>query len=152
MRRYAAVAILAILAGFGGGEPAAAFELSKASVLSGDRTHEFRVEVARTRSQQIQGLMFRRRLDADAGMLFVYRRAARVRMWMKNTYVPLDMLFIDRTGVIVEIAQRTVPLSTRTIPSKKPVTAVLEVNAGTVARLGIEVGDRVVSPALPGLP
>lgn len=152
MRRYATVAILAILAGLGGGEPAAAFELSKASVLSGGRTHEFRVEVARTRSQQIKGLMFRRRLDADAGMLFVYRRAARIGMWMKNTYVPLDMLFIDRTGMIVEIAQRTVPLSTTVIPSKKPVMAVLEVNAGTVARLGIEIGDRVVSPALPGPP
>ncbi len=147
MRRY--VAVLAVLAGLGGGEPAAAFESSEASVLSGGRTHEFRVEVARTRREQIQGLMFRRRLDADAGMLFVYRRAARVLMWMKNTYVPLDMLFIDRTGAIVEIAQRTVPLSTATISSKKPVTAVLEVNAGTVARLGIEIGDRVVSPALP---
>ena len=150
MRRYVATAILAVLAG--GGEPAAAFELSEASVLSGGRSHDFRVEVARTRRQQIQGLMFRRHLDADAGMLFVYRRAAPVAMWMKNTFVPLDILFIDPAGVIVEIAQRTMPLSTTNIPSKKPVTAVLEVNAGTVARLGIGIGDRVVSPALPGSP
>lgn len=150
MKRY--VAILAVLAGLDGGEPAAAFELSEASVLSGGRSHDFRVEVARTRRQHVQGLMFRRHLDADAGMLFVYRRAAPVAMWMKNTYVPLDILFVDRAGVIVEIAQRTMPLSTTNIPSKKPVTAVLEVNAGTVARLGIEIGDRIVSPALPGPP
>ena len=144
-----AVAVLAILAGFNGEKPAAAFESSEVSVLSGGRTHDFRVEVARTRREQTQGLMFRRHLDADAGMLFVYRRAAPVAMWMKNTYLPLDILFIDRAGAIVEIAQRTMPLSTKNIPSKKPVTAVLEVNAGTVARLGIRIEDRVVSPALP---
>ena len=108
---------------------------------------EFTVEVAQSSAQQSQGLMFRRRLAADAGMLFVYRRVAPVAMWMQNTFIPLDMLFIGADRRIAHIAERTVPMSTATIESGKPVSSVLELNAGTVSRLGIKQGDVVTSPA-----
>ena len=106
------------------------------------------MEVARTGRQQAQGLMFRRRLAADAGMLFVYRRVAPVSMWMRNTYIPLDMLFIAADGTITHIAQRTTPHSLETISSTGQVKSVLELNAGTTARLKIRIGDKVRSPAL----
>lgn len=112
--------------------------------------HKFTVEIARTPQQQTQGLMFRRRLAPDAGMLFLYGGSRRARMWMKNTYIPLDMIFIGNGGRIVDMAQRTVPLSLETVASNHPVRAVLEVNAGTVARLGLAVGDRVAYPAFTG--
>jgi uncharacterized membrane protein (UPF0127 family) len=108
----------------------------------------FTVELALTPSQQAQGLMYRRSLAPTAGMLFLYRPAQPISMWMMNTYVPLDMLFVAADRRIVRIAERTVPLSTDTIPSGQPVMAVIELAAGSTARLGIKVGDRVESPAL----
>ena len=110
---------------------------------AGART--FRVEVARTGLQRMRGLMFRRHLAADAGMLFLFDGEAPVSMWMRNTYIPLDMLFIARGGRIVRIAERTVPFSEVPIPSGEPVVAVLELNAGTVSRLGIRPGTRVLT-------
>ena len=114
-------------------------------VRSDTGTRTFRVEVARTGPQRMRGLMFRRHLAADAGMLFLFDREAPVSMWMRNTYIPLDMLFIARGGRIVRIAERTVPLSEVSIPSGGPVVAVLELNAGTVSRLGIRPGTRVLT-------
>ncbi len=105
--------------------------------------HSFKIEIARTPEQMALGLMYRRRLAADAGMLFVHDRLQRVRMWMKNTYIPLDMLFVGADGRILDLKQRTVPRSLAVIASKKPVLAVFEVNAGTVSRLGIGIGDRL---------
>ena len=92
------------------------------------------------------GLMFRTALAPDAGMLFLYPTPRETSFWMQNTYLPLDMLFIDEDGVIRHIAERTVPLSTTPVPSNGPVRAVLEVNGGTSDRLGIAVGDRVSWP------
>mgnify|MGYP002817248391 FL=1 len=126
----------------------AVFGKSTISIVSGDKTHSFRVELALTHQQQMQGLMFRRRMAPDAGMLFVYKREEPIAMWMKNTYIPLDMLFIARDGKIVKIAERTVPLSQATISSGGEVVAVLELNAGTASRLGIGPGDRVQATAL----
>lgn len=105
--------------------------------------HRFLVELANTPETMSRGLMFRERMAADAGMLFDFRRDGEVAFWMRNTILPLDMLFIDRTGRIANIAERTVPFSEATVPSQVPVRAVLEVNAGTAQRLGIRVGDRV---------
>jgi len=111
-------------------------------------THAFQVEIAETSEQRAQGLMFRRQMAADAGMLFLFEGNARERaMWMKNTLIPLDMLFIDGGGKIVRIEQRTVPHSLRAIRSGEPAIAVLELNAGTTSRLAIEPGDRVIHPA-----
>ncbi len=123
---------------------ATAQEAERLSIATkaGDR-HVFQVEVARTPDQRAQGLMYRRSMPADHGMLFDFERVEPVSMWMQNTYLPLDMLFIRPDGTIARIAANTEPLSTRTIPSGEPVLAVLELNAGAAARLGIRPGDRV---------
>ena len=105
--------------------------------------HRFAVELAETPEQLSFGLMFRRALPQDAGMLFDYARPQQVSMWMKNTLIPLDMLFIDKSGNIVHIHQRAVPGSLEAISSKVPVRGVLELNGGTVSRLGITRGDKV---------
>jgi uncharacterized membrane protein (UPF0127 family) len=117
-----------------------------AIVLQGGQRQGFQVEVARNDADRAQGLMFRRSMPADRGMLFDFGRIAPVAMWMQNTYLSLDMLFIRPDGTIARIAANTEPLSTRTIPSGEPVLAVLELNAGTAARLGIRAGDRVEHP------
>ena len=108
--------------------------------------HAFIVEVATTSEEQATGLMYRRQLAPDAGMLFIYPAGSRVTMWMKNTLIPLDMVFIGAEGRISHIVERTVPLSNELIGSNGPVRAVLELNAGTASRLGIKVGDRVRHP------
>ena len=126
----------------------AKFDRGSVTIKSGEKLHAFSVELALTPRQQEQGLMFRRHLDADAGMLFVYSRPAPISMWMKNTHIPLDMLFIDVSGKIVKIAERTVPMSETVIAPDGPVRGVLELNAGTASRLGLRPGDRVMSPAL----
>ncbi len=94
--------------------------------------------------------MFRRSLPADGGMLFDFGRDQPVSMWMKNTLIPLDMLFIDRRGVIVNLHQRAVPHSLVPISSAGRVRAVLELNGGTVGRLKIKPGDRVLHPMFAG--
>jgi uncharacterized membrane protein (UPF0127 family) len=108
--------------------------------------HELTVEVARTWAQRAQGLQHRKHLAADRGMLFDYGRPQIVTMWMKNTYIPLDMLFVAADGKIIRIVRNTVPLSLARISSEWPVRAVIEVAAGTVRNLGILEGDRVVHP------
>lgn len=103
----------------------------------------FEVEIARTDGERSQGLMFRRFLPANAGMLFDFEQTRSIAMWMKNTFIPLDMLFIDEAGEVVYIAERTVPKSLATISAPQPVRYVLELNGGTADRLGLSVGDRV---------
>jgi len=103
----------------------------------------FQVEVARNEADRAQGLMYRRSMAPDHGMLFDFGKVEPVAMWMQNTYMPLDMLFIRPDGSIARIAANTEPLSTRTIASGEPVLAVLELNAGTAARLGVKAGDLV---------
>jgi uncharacterized membrane protein (UPF0127 family) len=109
--------------------------------------HRFTMELAEAPGQHAGGLMGRQSLAADSGMLFVYTRPHRVAMWMKDTLLPLDMLFVRPDGVIDSIVERTTPLSLATIRSAQPVRAVVEVNAGTVKRLGIKTGDRVIHDA-----
>lgn len=122
----------------------ASFEWDELSIETVDGArHRFRIEIATSPAQQQQGLMFRRELAADAGMLFIYRPRRVISMWMRNTIIPLDMLFIAEDGVIVKIVERTVPLSLASISSDQRVRAVLEVNGGTVARLNLAPGDRV---------
>ncbi len=87
--------------------------------------------------------MFRRHLASDHGMLFDFDREIAIRMWMKNTYIPLDMIFIADDRTVVDIAQDTVPLSLEVIAAAHPARFVLEVNAGTAARLSIQPGDRI---------
>jgi uncharacterized membrane protein (UPF0127 family) len=118
------------------------FPRATVEIASGDRVHRFDVWVADTPERQAQGLMFVRDLAPDAGMLFVHDAPREVSMWMKNTYIPLDMLFIDRNGRVVRIAHETTPHSLESITSGAPVTQVLELRGGEAARRGIAVGDR----------
>lgn len=110
--------------------------------------HRFQVEIADTPAARSRGLMYREALAADAGMLFDFKRDGQVAFWMKNTLIPLDMLFIERGGRIAGIAENTVPLSEALVPSGAVVRFVLEVPGGTSAALGIGVGDRVDSPTI----
>lgn len=121
----------------------AASALETLSIVSGDKRHGFQVEVMRTGEQRARGLMHRRYLPADRGMLFDFQRVEPVAMWMENTFIPLDMLFIRADGTIARIAENTEPLSQRTIPSGEPVLSVLEINGGVSRTLGIKPGDRV---------
>lgn len=124
------------------------FPSAPLAIQTSDKVHRFKVEVATKPEERAQGLMFRRTLAADAGMLFDFGRTEPVAMWMKNTFIPLDMLFITSDGTIVNIAQRTVPESLTAIPSAKPVRYVLEVASGTASRLGLKPGDKVLYPAM----
>ncbi|HER27246.1 MAG TPA: DUF192 domain-containing protein [Rhodospirillales bacterium] len=119
------------------------FERSGLVLISESGRHNFTVEMAITNNQRRQGLMYRRAMAADAGMLFDYGRPRMISMWMKNTLIPLDMIFIAANGRIASIARNTTPHSLQSINSTGPVRAVLEVNAGTAMRLNLEIGDRV---------
>lgn len=108
--------------------------------------HRFSVELAQTPEERAFGLMFQESLAPDSGMLFDYGRPRRVTMWMKNTLIPLDMLFIAADGRIRNIRERAVPQSLAPIPSDGRVRGVLELRGGTVDRLGIAAGDLVRHP------
>ena len=125
---------------------AAAPGLEPLVIVSGGTRHTFQVEVMRTPDQRAKGLMFRNYMPADRGMLFDFGASEPVAMWMQNTYISLDMLFIRADGTIARIAERTEPLSTRTIPSGEPVLSVLEINGGVSRQLGLKPGDRIEHP------
>ena len=124
----------------------AQFPTAPLTILTAGGPHKFTVELATTPAQMEQGLMFRRSLAPDAGMLFDYTAPSMAMMWMKNTLIPLDMLFVDTQGRIVNIHERAVPGSLATIGAAAPARAVIELNGGTAARLGIRPGDRVMFP------
>ena len=105
--------------------------------------HRFNVEVARTPEQQARGLMFRARLAPDAGMVFPMTPPRVASFWMKNTLIPLDIIFIRNDGQIARIAARTTPHSLTPVESGEPVVAVLEIAGGRAAELGIAAGARV---------
>lgn len=108
----------------------------------------FQVEVADTPEKREVGLMYRRSMAADHGMLFDFDRPQTISMWMQNTYVSLDMVFVSREGRVTRIAENTEPLSTRVISSGGPVRYVVELVAGTAKRIGLKPGDRVEHPRI----
>jgi uncharacterized membrane protein (UPF0127 family) len=122
------------------------FPTAPLTILTASGPHKFTVEIATTPAQEEQGLMFRRSLAPDAGMIFEFAAPQVASFWMKNTLIPLDMLFVDASGHIVSIRERAVPGSLEPIESAAPVRAVVEVNGGTAARLDIRPGDRVGFP------
>jgi uncharacterized membrane protein (UPF0127 family) len=126
--------------------PALAADVEPVEISSKGGVHVFAVEMAKTDAERAKGLMFRRELPDGRGMLFDFERDQEVTMWMQNTYIPLDMIFIRADGRIHRIAENTEPMSTRTISSGGPVRAVLEVSGGTARKLGIAPGDRVGHP------
>jgi uncharacterized protein len=132
--------LLYVAAAFAGGA-----ETSDLVIVAASGRHAFKVELAANEAQRQQGLMFRREMKPDAGMLFdMGPREQEANFWMRNTFIPLDMLFIHSNGVIQNIAERTIPQSLATVPSDGTVKAVLELNGGTAARLGIKPGDKVL--------
>ena len=119
---------------------------------SGERTFRFQAELADEPLERQIGLMHRKEMAPDQGMLFDFERSQPVAMWMRNTYIPLDMLFIDEGGEIVNIAHDTVPHSEAVLQSAGPVRFVLEVPAGTSRLLGIGRGDVVRHEAIGNMP
>ena len=119
-------------------------------IASKTGVHAFAVEMATTDAERAQGLMNRKELPEGQGMLFDFHRDQEVGFWMRNTYIPLDMIFIRSDGRIMRIAENTEPLSEKIVPSNSPVRGVLEVIAGTARKLGIAVGDRVAHPIFTG--
>ncbi len=114
------------------------------TIVSGGKSHQFSIEVAETEQQKSLGLMFRKSLAPGSGMLFPYRQPQELTMWMRNTYIPLDMVFIKPNGTIHRIAENTEPFSEEIVASKGNVTAVLELAGGVIRKLGIKAGDKVV--------
>ena len=128
------------------GALAAQFETDEITVVTVRGRFQFSVEIAKTDRQRGQGLQYRTELKADAGMLFDFGRVQKVVMWMKNTFIPLDMIFISEDGRVDGVAENTTPQSLELIQSGNPVLSVLEVRAGTAARLGITKGSRILHP------
>ena len=140
------VVVLPLFASAGAAAASISFEESLLTIAAADDRFEFQVEMAVSPAQRSQGLMFRESLEEDRGMLFDFGQPQQATMWMRNTYVPLDMLFIDEHGRITQIAADAQPLSDAVIASREPVRAVLELRGGVSAKLGIKPGDRVIHP------
>jgi uncharacterized membrane protein (UPF0127 family) len=119
------------------------YAIATVTVRSAGGPHVFKVELAETPAQMEQGLMFRREMAPDAGMLFDFKTPQVATMWMRNTLIPLDMLFVGGDGHIVNIHERAVPQSDAIIAAAAPVRFVIELNGGTAAKLGIKPGDQV---------
>jgi len=137
------VLILSLFLAFG---PSWAAGEQTLEIASKTGVHIFSVEIVDNDADRAKGLMYRRELPEGRGMLFDFHRDQEVSFWMQNTYISLDMIFIRGDGQILRIEENTVPLSTRMIPSRGAVRAVLEVIGGTSRKLGIAPGDRVASP------
>ena len=145
VRHWTAAALLLLLSAAGACSESASPAKLEIVTRSGEH-RSFSVEVASRPDERERGLMYRQNLAADAGMLFDFQQDDMVSMWMKNTFIPLDMLFITADGTVVKIAHDTVPHSLATISSERPVRAVLEIKGGEAARQGIAPGDRALHP------
>ncbi len=141
----AALAVFATLTAAAGASPAC--DPDQIEILASQGSRTFSIEIADDLDEQARGLMFRPTLPADAGMLFVYDRPRPANFWMRNTMIPLDLIFIDDTGRVESIAERTDPYSERVSSSQGDVRAVLEINGGVSRALGIGPGAQVIHPA-----
>jgi uncharacterized protein len=150
MKSVLAALFLFFLASWASAEPLIFAEEMVTIRLANATSHDFQVEIADTDAKREQGLMNRKHLADNRGMLFVYDTPKRIRMWMKNTHIPLDMIFLDQTLHVVSIARDTVPFSLEIIDSGQDSEYVLEVKAGTTARLRIAPGDVVHRTGAPG--
>jgi uncharacterized protein len=136
------VVFLAVSAGF----PVRGGAADSLTIETSTGAHAFQIEVADNDATREHGLMDRRYMAPDHGMLFEFEHNAPVSFWMKNTYIPLDMIFISPSGVVTHIATNAEPLSERVIPSGGPSIGVLELNGGMAASIGLKVGDKVRHP------
>ncbi|WP_246738211.1 DUF192 domain-containing protein [Bradyrhizobium sp. CCBAU 051011] len=143
MASLAAFAVLVTLCA----NPAAKAErIQPLEIVTKSGVQVFSVEMATTEEEKTQGLMYRKELPDGKGMLFDFSPEQQISMWMKNTYIPLDMIFIRADGRILRIAENTEPMSTKIISSGGLARGVLEVIAGTAQKYGIQPGDRVAHP------
>jgi uncharacterized membrane protein (UPF0127 family) len=144
-----ALNVTAVFAQSGPVEDLAAFPRDKLEITEGKKVkHTFDVWLADSPRRQQQGLMFVRSLPDMRGMLFVHESPKPISMWMKNTYIPLDMVFIDAHGRIQQIVEQATPHSLDIIRSNDPALAVLEIAGGEAKRLGLHPGQHVTHPAL----
>lgn len=123
--------------------PRAQERLEPLTIVTSTGAHEFKVEVARTMQERAKGLMFRRSMPQDQGMIFDFGLESPIAMWMKNTYIPLDMIFLSRHGLVTNVAPDATPFSEAVISSGGPAYAVIELNAGVARQIGLAPGDRV---------
>ena len=124
------------------------FRRSTVQIATPDaRIHKFDVWVADDDQRRARGLMFVTKMEQNFGMLFIYPQPQPVAMWMKNTHIPLDMLFVRADGRVERVVENTEPMSTKTIESGGAVLAVIELNAGTAGRYKIRAGAQVIHPA-----
>lgn len=137
---------LALVFGFMGLSAAAIADESIVTILSGDEQHEFTVEIADNDATRARGLMFRRELAPNAGMLFDYMTERHAAFWMRNTLIPLDMIFIRANGEIVKVHANAIPHDETSIRSDAEVRFILEIVGGRAEELGIRAGDKVVHP------
>lgn len=144
-RLWLAVALIALSASLAG-PPGRAASFSTLEIATKNGVHIFSVEMATTEDEKQKGLMYRRELADGKGMLFDFSPEQQISMWMKNTYISLDMIFIRADGRILRIAENTEPESTKIISSGGLARGVLEVPAGTAQKYGIAPGDRVSHP------
>jgi len=125
------------------GRSPAGLEQVQLTISSHGKEHRFVTEVARTEQEQMQGLMYRNALDPDRAMIFPFDAPRQASFWMKNTLIPLDMIFIRADGSIANVAVNTVPLSLQPVYSEGEVAAVLEIAGGRSVELGVQPGDKV---------
>jgi hypothetical protein len=146
--RIAAFALIALatLAACADPSPSQTLPVETITIDTHHGPRVFTVEIAADMKSQERGLMFRREMDPDAGMLFVFEPPQLVSFWMKNTFIPLDLMFVRADGTIASIAADAAPLSETSIPSAEPVRAVIEINGGRALALGIAPGDKVHAP------
>jgi uncharacterized membrane protein (UPF0127 family) len=140
------VTLFAVLAFLFDAPVAEAASVQPLEIATKSGVHVFSVEMATTEEEKQTGLMWRKELPDGKGMLFDFSPEQQISMWMKNTYIPLDMIFIRADGRILRIAENTEPLSTKIISSGGLAKGVLEVIAGTAQKYGIQPGDRVAHP------
>jgi uncharacterized membrane protein (UPF0127 family) len=143
-RRFALTAPLALAAlATRAQEADVQFKRSSLVIVTHGRELKFEIELATNDAERSRGLMYRKQLGPYEGMLFDFYQEMPVSFWMKNTLIPLDMVFIAADGTVKHVHANAVPLSTDTVPSRFPVRAVLEINGGSAALLGIKPGDTV---------
>lgn len=124
-------------------------DLESLEIVGRAGRHRFKVEIADDEPERNRGLMFRRSLAPDRGMLFIFPNERPVAFWMRNTLIPLDMIFVRADGTIRSIAHQTTPLDETPVPSGGPVLAVLEIAGGRARQIGALPGDRIVHRAFP---
>ncbi len=126
------------------------FKKSLIVIKTQNSEYIFNVEVAETALERSRGLMYREQLKQNEGMLFIYPEKQIIKMWMKNTFIPLDMIFIDENGKIIKIIKMTSPKDLTPIGPEVKLKSVLEINGGLSSYLNINIGDKIIYPYLNG--